>query len=101
MPPNGEPAPPKLKAGVLAPPSAPVVFAPKRLFCAELVLAVPNGDGDEAPLEAPPRFPNKLPPVVAVDVLEPKSPPLGAPVDDGALKENPPDMFMLRGFDTE
>jgi hypothetical protein len=73
------------------------------LFCPELVLAVPKSDGEEAPLEAPPRFPNKLPPVVgAVGVFDPKSPPLGAPVDDGGLKEKPPDMFvMLRWTDTE
>lgn len=102
MPPNGAAGAPKLKAGVLAPLPAPVVLAPKGLFCAELVLAVPNSDGDEAPLEAPPRLPNKPPPVVAVGVFDPKIPPLGAPVDDGALKENPPDMFfMLRGADAE
>ena len=52
--------------------------------------------------------PNNPPAVVALvivaaelGVADPKSPPLEAPVDDGALKENPPDMFMLRWIEAE
>lgn len=67
-----------------------------------VVLAVPNSDGDEVPLDAPPpRLPNKLPLVFVVPWLDPngelelKSPPAEAPEEAGVAKENPLDIFVV------
>lgn len=95
-----------MKVGVvLVPPLEAAVFEPNRGFCPELALAVPKSDGDEVPLDAPPRFPNML---VLVFVpwldpngeLEPKSPPVDAPVDAGVPKLNGLllDIFAKRRF---
>lgn len=85
---------PKLNVGVLAPLPEVVVLGPNKGFCPEVALAVPNNDGDEAPLDAPPpRLPNTFPPVFALWLdpngeAELKSPPAEAPVDAGVPKEN-------------